>query len=80
MGWTYQGPANYLKRIKSIAEKHANGRIMITLEGGYQLDKQAKAVYNCLRVLNDEDDKLIEEKQRTSDTRLHDYIEKKGEK
>ena len=52
MGWTIQGPANYLKKIKEIAQKYANDRILITLEGGYEIHKQAKAVYNCLNVLN----------------------------
>ena len=65
MGWTYQAPANYLKKIKTIAEEFAQGRILITLEGGYEIDKQARAVYNCLKVLNNDDD-LIEENPRES--------------
>ncbi|MHA2287206.1 MAG: histone deacetylase family protein, partial [Promethearchaeota archaeon] len=32
MGWTYQGPANYLKKIKTIADQFSNGRLLITLE------------------------------------------------
>lgn len=77
MGWTVQGPANYLKKIKKLSEKFANGRISITLEGGYEVDKQAKAVYNCLRVLNDESDKIIEEKPRKSDNDLLKYVKTK---
>jgi acetoin utilization deacetylase AcuC-like enzyme len=77
MGWTIQGPANYLNKIKNLAEKVANGRISITLEGGYEVDKQAKAVHNCLRVLNDEYDKIIEEKSRKSDKELLNYINEK---
>lgn len=77
MGWTYQAPANYLKKIREKAREHAKDRILITLEGGYQLDKQAKAVYNCLRVLNNEDDKLIEEKPRNSERDLLNYINNK---
>jgi acetoin utilization deacetylase AcuC-like enzyme len=76
MGWTYQGPANYLKKIKEIAEKYAKDRILITLEGGYEIDKQAKAVYNCLQVLNSSD-KLIEEKPRTSDNNVLNYVNNK---
>ena len=76
MGWTYQAPANYLKKIKTIASKYSNNRILITLEGGYEIDKQAIAVYNCLKVLNDEED-LIEEKQRKSDDNSLNYINKK---
>jgi acetoin utilization deacetylase AcuC-like enzyme len=74
MGWTFQGPANYLKKIKNIAEEFAKNRILITLEGGYQIDKQAKAIFNCLKVLNDEDNDLIEEKQRTSEKELINYV------
>ncbi|MFX0071035.1 MAG: histone deacetylase family protein [Candidatus Hermodarchaeota archaeon] len=76
MGWTYQAPANYLKRIKTIAKKYANDRILITLEGGYEIDKQARAVYNCLKVLNDEED-LIEEKSRESSDELLIYVNEK---
>ena len=76
MGWTYQGPANYLKKIKTIANEFANDRILITLEGGYEIDKQAKAIYNCLKVLNNEED-LIEEAERKSDKDILNYIDNK---
>ena len=76
MGWTYQAPANYLKKIKTIAEEFAQGRILITLEGGYEIDKQARAVYNCLKVLNNDDD-LIEENPRKSGKDLLNYINDK---
>jgi len=77
MGWTFQAPANYLKEIKKVAEKFANDRILITLEGGYELDKQARAVYNCLRVLNDEENQIIQEKPRDSKKEVLDYVNKK---
>lgn len=77
MGWTYQAPANYLKLIKQMANKHAAGRIQITLEGGYEVDKQARAVYNCLKVLNDEDEQLIEEEERFSEPDLLKYVNNK---
>ncbi|MBY8987477.1 MAG: histone deacetylase [Candidatus Lokiarchaeota archaeon] len=76
MGWTYQGPANYLKKIKEIAKKYAKDRILITLEGGYEIDKQAKAVYNCLQVLNN-NNQLIEEKSRESDKDVLNYVSNK---
>ena len=77
MNWTYQAPANYLKKIKTIAQKYANNRILITLEGGYELDKQARAVYNCLKVLNDEDESLIQEQPRKSRSELSNYFNKR---
>ncbi len=77
MGWTYQAPANYLKKIKKFADKNCNGRILITLEGGYEVEKQAKAVFNCLQVLNEHDEKLIEEKSRISDNNILTHINQK---
>ena len=74
MNWTYQAPAEYLKKIKTIAQKYAYNRIFITLEGGYQVDKQARAVYNCLKVLNNEDESLIKEEPRSSSPKLLDYF------
>ena len=77
MGWTYQAPADYLKLISKLAHKYASDRILITLEGGYEVDKQAKAIFNCLKVLNGEEDQLIEENRRTSENDLLDYINQK---
>jgi len=74
MGWTYQGPANYLKKIKEIAGLYANDRILITLEGGYEIDKQARAVYNCLQVLDDSENELIEENIRESSSDVLNYV------
>jgi acetoin utilization deacetylase AcuC-like enzyme len=76
MGWTYQGPANYLKKIKEIAKKYSKDRILITLEGGYEIDKQAKAVYNCLQVLNN-NNHLMQEKSRESDNDVLNYVSNK---
>jgi acetoin utilization deacetylase AcuC-like enzyme len=74
MNWTYQAPANYLEMLKTIAHKYAEDRILITLEGGYAVDKQARAVYNCLQVLNDEKDKILVEESRSSRTELLEYF------
>jgi acetoin utilization deacetylase AcuC-like enzyme len=77
MGWTYQGPANYLKKIKEIAGEYAKDRILITLEGGYEIDKQARAVYNCMQVLDDSENELIEENTRASDNNILNYVSNK---
>ncbi|MHA1913798.1 MAG: histone deacetylase family protein [Promethearchaeota archaeon] len=77
MGWTFQGPASYLKKIKEMAEEFANGRILITLEGGYEVDKQARAVFNCLKVLSGNEEDLIIEKPRSSEPKLVDYMKDK---
>lgn len=77
MGWSYQGPAMYLSKIKELAKKYSKERILITLEGGYEVDKQAKAVYNCLRVLNNQENKMITENQMDSDTDLLNHVNSK---
>ncbi len=76
MGWTYQAPANYLKLLKTVADKYAKGRILITLEGGYEADKQAIAIYNCLKILNDDND-LVLEAERKSEDNLLEYMRDK---
>ena len=76
MGWTYQAAANYLKKIKTIADNYSNGRILITLEGGYELDKQAIAVYNCIQILNNKEENVIEENSRVSNKEVLNYINK----
>jgi acetoin utilization deacetylase AcuC-like enzyme len=77
MGWTYQAPANYLKRIKDLSQDLCNGKILITLEGGYEVDKQAIAVYNCLRILNRQEDLMIKEEEQHSDRDILNYVNKK---
>ncbi len=77
MGWTYQAPAEYLKRIKDFADKNCGGRTLITLEGGYEVDKQAKAVYNCLQVLNGNEENLIKEEPRSSDVNILTHVKQK---
>ncbi len=76
MGWTIQGPANVLKLIKPIAEEYASGRILITLEGGYEKNKQSRAIYNVLKVLNNES-VLITENERKSDKKILEYTTEK---
>jgi len=74
MNWTYQAPAQYLELIKTIAHKYAKDRILITLEGGYAVDKQARAVYNCLKVLNNENNEILMEESRSSRSELLEYF------
>ncbi len=77
MGWTYQAPAIYLNKIMQTAKRWSDDRILITLEGGYEVDKQAKAVYNCLNILNSSEENLVIEKERTSDGNVSDYVRKR---
>ncbi len=74
--WTLQGTANITKNIKTIAEKFCNGRIFITLEGGYRIDEQAQAIYNVLKVLNNETD-ILTEKEIEPDKLVVEYTQDK---
>jgi acetoin utilization deacetylase AcuC-like enzyme len=66
-----------LKKINELAKKFAKERTLITLEGGYEVDKQAKAVYNCLRIFNDQEEKLIKENPQDSSADLLNHINSK---
>ena len=53
MGLTEQDYAWITKRIKDVAKRHAKGRIVSSLEGGYNLQALAKSVEAHIRVLAD---------------------------
>lgn len=53
LGLTEQDYAWITWRIKEVARRHANGRIVSCLEGGYNLDALARSVEAHLRVLAD---------------------------
>ncbi|MBW3656233.1 MAG: histone deacetylase family protein [Gemmatimonadetes bacterium] len=53
LGLVEQDYAWITARIKDIAKKHANGRIVSSLEGGYNLDALGRSVETHIRVLAD---------------------------
>jgi acetoin utilization deacetylase AcuC-like enzyme len=53
MGLVEQDFAWITERIKTVADRHAQGRIVSCLEGGYNLDALARSVEAHLRVLTD---------------------------
>jgi acetoin utilization deacetylase AcuC-like enzyme len=53
MGLTEQDYAWITDRIRTIAWRHAKGRIVSCLEGGYHLDALARSVAAHVRVLAD---------------------------
>ena len=53
MGLLDQDFAWITERIKAIADRHAQGRIVSCLEGGYNLDALARCVEAHVRVLAD---------------------------
>nr|MDO8117680.1 histone deacetylase [Candidatus Sigynarchaeota archaeon] len=53
--FTVQGYAKIVKLFKDVAETSGNGRMILTLEGGYKVKVLAQVVVNILRTLADED-------------------------
>jgi len=51
MGLTEEGFADLCAVVKSIAEAHAGGRLVLVLEGGYDLLGLAQSVHACIAVL-----------------------------
>lgn len=51
LAFSFQGYGNYVKGFKEIADKCCNGRVALTLEGGYRVDNVAKIVVNILHAL-----------------------------
>lgn len=50
-----EGFAYLCKKVRSIAERHAGGKIALILEGGYDLDGLAQSVAACIDVLGGAD-------------------------
>ena len=48
---TERGFAAMCSALKGVAERHAKGRIVLLLEGGYDLDGLAQSVHACVEVL-----------------------------
>jgi acetoin utilization deacetylase AcuC-like enzyme len=53
MGLVEQDFAWITQRMKDVAQRHAKGRIVSTLEGGYDLPALARSVEAHIRVLAD---------------------------
>jgi acetoin utilization deacetylase AcuC-like enzyme len=51
---TAKGYAELTRKIRSIADQHAEGRLVSVLEGGYDLEALAESVENHIRVLMEE--------------------------
>ena len=51
MSVTEEGFAALCGAVKAIADEHCRGRIVLTLEGGYDLDALARSVRACIEVL-----------------------------
>ncbi|MHA1684525.1 MAG: histone deacetylase family protein [Promethearchaeota archaeon] len=61
LSFTFQGYGNYVKGFKDIADKYCDGKLILTLEGGYRVGNLAKCIVNILRVMAGEDMTYIED-------------------
>jgi acetoin utilization deacetylase AcuC-like enzyme len=55
LGWVEADYAWITRELKGVADRHAQGRIVSTLEGGYDLSALARSVAAHLRVLMEAD-------------------------
>jgi acetoin utilization deacetylase AcuC-like enzyme len=51
MAVTTEGFASLCRRVCAVAERHAGGRVVLLLEGGYDLEALAGSVHACIEVL-----------------------------
>ncbi|OLS14476.1 MAG: histone deacetylase superfamily protein [Promethearchaeota archaeon CR_4] len=51
LGWSVQWYGEMLQKLKVVADKIAQGRILVTLEGGYELKAISSSIVNCLQAL-----------------------------
>lgn len=52
LGFTDQGFGNIIKAFEPIAEEYAHGRMIATLEGGYNLDSLARSIANVVSAMS----------------------------
>ena len=77
--FTTQGYGNLVKQFKDVAEEYCDGRLILTLEGGYKVKVLAKSVVNILRVLDNQEMTHID-KDLKSNAKILDYHETLGNK
>ncbi len=75
LGWTVQGYGEFAKDLKRWADELCNGRLLLTLEGGYELKAISRACLNVFLALNGQE--LKEKDSQTEDERVYEYTETK---
>ena len=73
LAWSVQWYGEMLEKIKRVAETTARGRILITLEGGYELKAISRSILNCLQVLAGEKFTEREENAPNTDQDILNY-------
>ena len=74
LGFTVQGYGLIVKKLKAFAEEVCDGRLLITLEGGYNLSAISKGVYNEVVALS-ETGEMIEEQLPNYSEDIMEYTE-----
>ncbi|MBN2155556.1 MAG: histone deacetylase [Candidatus Lokiarchaeota archaeon] len=75
LGYTSQGYGKIIDKVMPVAEEFAQGRMSLTLEGGYNLEAQSNSIVNVVSKLSGAG-LIIEEDQKTNDQCL-EYTENK---
>ncbi|MHA1145552.1 MAG: histone deacetylase family protein [Candidatus Helarchaeota archaeon] len=70
---TLNGFKEIIQRVNEIAKKHCNGRLMITLEGGYNLNAVSKGILTEVCVLNGLSDFEFDDKKITASSQIQSY-------
>ncbi len=76
MGLTVNGYANITQHIKKIADKHCEGKMVFSLEGGYHLDGLAKSFLATMKVVIGSDKRMEITNQKSSDKNIMEIIKK----
>ncbi|HMF33159.1 MAG TPA: histone deacetylase [Candidatus Lokiarchaeia archaeon] len=75
LGWSSQWFGEMLGKIKDVADKICQGRLLVTLEGGYELKAISRSIVNCLEVLAGDDCTEIDENNPKTDPEIMEYTE-----
>ncbi|MHA1786016.1 MAG: histone deacetylase family protein [Candidatus Helarchaeota archaeon] len=75
LGFTVQGYGKIIKKLKTFAEEICEGRLLITLEGGYNLDAISQGIYNEIMSLSAIED-YIEDDEPHYSKELDEYTDK----
>lgn len=75
LGYSAQWFGEMLGKIQQATAKTAKGRLLITLEGGYQLEAISRAITNCMEVLAGDECTEIDENAPKTDPKIQEYTQ-----
>ncbi|MHA1733272.1 MAG: histone deacetylase family protein [Promethearchaeota archaeon] len=75
LGWTVQGYGNFAADLKTWADELCGGKLLLTLEGGYELKAISRACFNVFLALNGKDQREFDKHEE--DPRVLEYTKEK---